>query len=354
VACAPLVGLLANPVSARDIRRVITNASNLQASDRASIILRALSALGACGIDHVLAMPDNKGIRTLLDRGIARERHLGRPLPDVEYVDMPITGTVVDTMHAARAMAKAGVEAIVVLGGDGTHRAVVGQCGDVPVAGISTGTNNAFPEMREATVTGLATGLFASGALDRAAALVPNKLLEVTVNNGERHDLALVDIVLSSDRFVGARALWHTENLRALFVSFADPQCVGMSSIAGLLEPIDRRARAGLHVSFDTSAPMTVRAPIAPGLVEPVHVAEWQRLQPDQPVTITGHPGVIALDGEREIEIDAGDVVTITLRCDAFWSIDVARCMQLAAERGLFRNGAVRGAMNGDNKGGST
>ena len=42
-------------------------------------------------------------------------------------------------------MKEKGVAAIVVLGGDGTHRAVVMACGDVPIAGISTGTNNACP-----------------------------------------------------------------------------------------------------------------------------------------------------------------------------------------------------------------
>ena len=38
------------------------------------------------------------------------------------------------------------VAAIIVLGGDGTHRVVVSECGSVPIAGVSTGTNNAFPD----------------------------------------------------------------------------------------------------------------------------------------------------------------------------------------------------------------
>ena len=59
-------------------------------------------------------------------------------------------------------MRAAGVAAIVVLGGDGTHRVVAKACGDVPICALSTGTNNAFPEMRETTVAGLATGLVAT------------------------------------------------------------------------------------------------------------------------------------------------------------------------------------------------
>jgi predicted polyphosphate/ATP-dependent NAD kinase len=338
------VGLVANPVSARDIRRVVANAGSLQSTDRANLILRALAALGACGVERVLAMPDRKGVQVLLERGLARERNTGRWLPDVEFLDLPVTGTVVDSIAAADALAAKGVAAIVVLGGDGTHRAVVSACGDVPIAGLSTGTNNAYPELREPTITGLATGLYATGAIDAGEALVGNKLLQVDINGGERREVALVDVVVSTERFIGARALWHTGNLRELFVSFADPEAIGMSAIASLLEPVGRREPTGLHVSLAGgrgTATRTVVAPIAPGLVEAVGVVGWQRLQPGAPVPVAGTAGVVALDGERELEIESGDVVTVTLRADAFRSIDVSRCMAVAAERGLFRDGTA-------------
>ena len=48
----PTIGIIANPVSARDIRRVIANASNLQITDRANIVLRVLAGLQACGVDE--------------------------------------------------------------------------------------------------------------------------------------------------------------------------------------------------------------------------------------------------------------------------------------------------------------
>src|SRR5262245_7414155 len=50
----PLVGIIANPVSARDIRRVVANASSLQITDRANFVLRVLACLRACGIRDVL------------------------------------------------------------------------------------------------------------------------------------------------------------------------------------------------------------------------------------------------------------------------------------------------------------
>jgi len=50
------IGIVANPVSARDIRRVIANATSLQVADRANILLRVLAALNACGVERTLTL----------------------------------------------------------------------------------------------------------------------------------------------------------------------------------------------------------------------------------------------------------------------------------------------------------
>ena len=63
---------------------------------------------------------------------------------------MKVTSQAEDSASAARLMRRMDVAAIVVLGGDGTHRVVVSECGNVPIAGVSTGTNNAFPDHRRA------------------------------------------------------------------------------------------------------------------------------------------------------------------------------------------------------------
>ncbi len=248
----PAIGLIANPASARDIRRIVANASNLQIADRVNIVLRLLASAGACGVKRVLMMPDRGGIRALLERSLMRERNLHHAFPEVEFLDMEPSSTVEDSHEAARRLRRSGVEAIVVLGGDGTHRAVVRECRDVPIAGISTGTNNAFPEMREPTLTGMAVGLYASGALGPGRALAFNKLLEIELNHGERRDIALVDAVVSSERCVGARALWKTENLVAAYLSFADPLAIGLSAIGGLLHPIGRHEPMGLALELGT------------------------------------------------------------------------------------------------------
>ena len=58
----------------------------------------------------------------------------------------------------------------------------------------------------------------------------------------------------------------------------------------------------------------------------------------DETVTVAHDGGGVALDGERELELRAGDRLTVTLRCDAFRSIDVPNCMRAAVARGLFQH----------------
>ncbi len=63
------------------------------------------------------------------------------------------------------------------LGGDGTHKAVAAEVGDILLPTLSTGTNNAFPELREATSAGLAGGLYASGRIPDLDRLAPQQAL---------------------------------------------------------------------------------------------------------------------------------------------------------------------------------
>jgi predicted polyphosphate/ATP-dependent NAD kinase len=347
------VGIIANPVSARDIRRIIANASNLQTSERVSIVLRILSTLAACGVDRVMMMPDKSGISSMLLRSLSRERNLNRAYPTVEFVPMDVTSTVDDTFFAARYMQEANVSAIIVLGGDGTHRAVVRELIDgvrqgkpaVPITGLSTGTNNAFPEMREPTVAAMAVGLYAQGKLSAEQALAENKVLEISIDDGLQRDIAIVDAVISSDRFIGARALWKTKSLHAVYLTFADPEVIGMAAIGGLLAPLARTEAGGLAITLDSDPEqpcLHLDVPIAPGMICDVGIADWQPMPADHEFIVPLSAGVVALDGERELPFSAGQKVSITLRENAFPTVDIAKCMRIAACEGLFRHTSPR------------
>ena len=339
------IGIIANPASARDIRRVVANAGNLQITDRANILVRLLAAAASCGVQRALVMPDRGGIRALLERHVKRG---DASLPVIEFLDMEPESTVEDTFAATRLLQRAGVGAIVVLGGDGTHRAVVRELvngsASVPIAGMSTGTNNAFPEMREPTITGIAVGLHVSGRISRDDALLPNKLIEVAIDGGHGHprsDIAIVDAVISHERSVGARALWKPEALDAAYFAFADPQVIGLSAIGGLLQPVGRRDRGGLAVHIASNgrqAALSLNAPIAPGMLRSVPIASWQRMVANEPMTADCAAGTVALDGERELPFRAGQRVQMTLREDAFFTLNVAHCMTVAVRDGLLRS----------------
>ena len=328
------IGIIANPVSARDIRRVIANATALQITDRANIVLRVLSCVKACGVDKVYMMPENGGIRHHVRRGIDRAENQGlNALPRARIPrlqDIRHRGRYISS--AARLMQEKGVAAIVVLGGDGTHRAVVSSCGDVPIAGISTGTNNAFPEHREPTITGLAVGLAVNGKIPAKTAFLPNKKIIVTING--KSEIALVDVAVVTERYIGARALWRTETFRELFVTFADPEVIGMSAIAGLLKPVTRLDKHGLHVRLapPDEARIMLDTPIAPGYMRGIGIRDFRNMPAGKKFRPSISDGSIALDGEREMSFSEGDDVTIELVNDAFRTVNVNACMHYAAE----------------------
>src|SRR3954453_19974743 len=156
-----IVGIVANPASGRDIRRLLAGASVFGNPEKAGMVFRVLAGLKAAGVELALMMPAADGLSVTLHRMFTA--HRDTPLPELHELDMRLTGKAADTTHAVEEMLERGVRALVVLGGDGTHRVVAKACGDVPLCALSTGTNNAFPEMRERTVAGIATGLGATG-----------------------------------------------------------------------------------------------------------------------------------------------------------------------------------------------
>ena len=48
------VGMIANPVSARDVRRVLSDAAGLTLGERVAMLLRVLRVLASMGVDEVL------------------------------------------------------------------------------------------------------------------------------------------------------------------------------------------------------------------------------------------------------------------------------------------------------------
>jgi len=136
--------------------------------------------------------------------------------------------------------------------------------------------------------------------------------------------------------FVGARAVWDTSTLHAMFLTRAEPASIGLSSIGSRIMPIPIDEEYGLYIRLDGEPgpnATTVRAPIAPGMISDVKILDWRKLSPGEKIEIDLQPGTIALDGEREVELLPDQKVYASLSMDGPWVVDVPKAMRLLATR---------------------
>lgn len=322
---APSIGIIANPASGKDIRRIVAHGSTFDNHEKINIVRRVLLAVSELGIEQVHYMPDLFGIVPRAADGIEIQCAL-EPLP------MPVLGNPGDSLEAAQRFADLGVGAIVTLGGDGTNRIVAKGCGDVPIMPISTGTNNVFPSMVEGTIAGVATALVATGIAPDAIVRQPK--LDVSVD-GELRDLALMDVVLSAHQWVGARALWDASHLSEVVVSRIVPAAIGICSIASLLFSESAGSSSGAHISVGESG-NSLLAPVAPGLLRSIPIESAHLLEPGERVDFKSAAGTIALDGEREIEVKPSHQVSVQLSLEGPYTIDIDRAISVSATAGRF------------------
>jgi len=324
------VGLIANPASGKDIRRLVSAASVFDNQEKRNIIRRAILGALAAGVDEFCFMPDTHQIVKSAAEGLEGRTHFGP-------VESPETASALDTTRAAQRMRESGCMAVVTLGGDGTNRAAAKGWRDVPLVAVSTGTNNVFPRMVEGTVAGAAAGLVAAGRIALSQVARQAKTLTIQVED-EPDDLALIDVALLDEEFTGAKAIWDPLRLRVVVLTRAEPAAVGLSALGGLLHPISDGTDGGLLI-VNGEGGVTVTAPVAPGLYAPVPVASHRTILPGESVVLEG-PGVLALDGERERRLKAGQRAAVSVERDGPWLIDTEKALAVAACRGLYQQGS--------------
>jgi predicted polyphosphate/ATP-dependent NAD kinase len=334
---SPLVGIIANPASGRDIRRLVAHGTVFDNNEKTAIVRRVLLGLEAVGIQRVAYMPEHDfGI---LPRALT-ELHGHHLQLAAEPLEMVVLGTSADSTQAAQLLVKLGAGCIITLGGDGTNRAVAKGCGTVPLVPISTGTNNVFPTFLEGTIAGMAGGLIASGMEDeRTTKRMPR--LEVSIND-VTVDSALVDVVVSSLPFVGARALWDMSVVREVILSRVAPGTIGLSALGGALLNAghEQGKQVGMHIMLGEGGSQ-VLVPLAPGLISWVDISAYRQLTLDDVVLCQPGVGTVALDGEREIELSATSVVEVRLCADGPYVVDVPAALEAAAHAGLLQRQQV-------------
>lgn len=324
------VGIIANPVSGKDIRRLVAHGSVFDNQEKVRIVRRMLMGLAASAVEQVVYMPDAYAI---VDRALSG----CKAALQVNPVAMVLRNNQDDSTHAGEWMEAHGVGCIIVLGGDGTCRAVAKGTREVPLLPISTGTNNVFPYMMEATVAGLAAGLIATGGVSKTTGTFRSTCLEI-VEEAAIIDLALVDVAVYKDLFVASRAIWDMTKVAEIFLTRCRPEAIGLSSIGGQLQTIAPQEPRGLHLVLG-NGPCQVTAAIGPGLLRSVGIEAQQEMLLGELFAINTVPCVLALDGEREVEVRKHRQVRVRLSEQGPYVVDVAKTMAAAQRAGLFAKG---------------
>lgn len=325
----PLVGIIANPASGKDIRRIVGNAITVDNQQKLNIVKRIVVALAGSGVEQILVMPEQFGFGKRARKDLSTRPEVQQA---VQVLDMPYDNQAEDTAQAAARMRQAGADCIIVLGGDGTVRLAAQTCGDVPLIPISSGTNNVVPEFIEGTVAGLAAAhLSAQSHESRRTFCWQHKRLVVIVN-GQEVDHALVDAAVVDTAYVGSRAVWDPALIRQVFVTRAAPTCIGISSIIGMVKFVDPHSPEGAWVKTGEGACL-VQTTILPGELVRMPIGPIETMLPgvSYPV-VAPRPVVIALDGERERVLYDQDQASIVLQPNGPWLVDVAKTLQHALQ----------------------
>jgi predicted polyphosphate/ATP-dependent NAD kinase len=171
----------------------------------------------------------------------------------------------------------------------------------------------------------------ACGLADFPAVHPTKKLL--VLKNGIPTDIALIDAVVLKDIFIGSRAIWDEKRIKQVVVTQGEPDNIGISSIAGNLQPISVADKKGMVIDIGPGKTSLI-VPIAPGLIRPIAVSNFRILELNDEVKVANGPLVIALDGEREVEVGEGEEVIIKLTFDGPRVVDVRLALRQGVARG--------------------
>ncbi len=332
-----IVGILVNPRSGSDVRRLLTSAGASTIEDKVSILRRIIHGAAEAGAEQVVLTRDPFSITR------RATENLQLPLK-LDFLDLPLRHDERDSVDAAQAMHHAGCGSVVSLGGDGTNRALALGWPDAPLIPLSTGTNNAFPLHVEPTVAGVAAGLVATGAVDLLAHSARAKVVAVEVRGGDsgtETDMALIDAIAVDDPYVGSLELFDPETMMVGVLTRADPAAIGFSGLAGTVLPCTSDEERGVVLEFmppSRSPTRLVRGALAPGWFATVGLARSEYLELDVSVEVD-RPCLLAFDGERSRRLYPGQAASLRVVRQGPRVIDVGAVVHSGARTGAFEIG---------------
>jgi len=325
------IGLVVNPAAGKDIRRLIAYGSVFGNQEKINYTLRLLRGIESVANSpvEVAYMPDPYDLLEIVKKSFSSPEIIFRCAP------IPVFGDETDTLNFTDwAVNEKKVDALVVIGGDGTNRIVAKKSALTPLFSLFGGTNNVFAENIEPTVMGMAVGLFLENDSLREKVVKKSKILKAKPRGGGKEEIALIDAVVVEKTLVGARAVWEPELIRLIVVTQSSPLKIGLSSVVGRLASISAEEERGAMVELGEGGKI-IRAPLAPGLVGEVKIRKWEFLPLGASFLLPYQRGVMALDGEREIVLREGEDWEIRLEDTGPYRVDVEKLMNLVQERSV-------------------
>ena len=320
------LGIIVNPFSGRDVRRVAARASTSDHHEKSQQVTRLVLGALTQGVDEVFLAREPFRINERAIENLAER-------DQVTILKFTLTHSAADTETMAELMWQAGCRVFIVLGGDGTSRIVARKLPDAVILPLSTDTNNVFPYRLEASVAGMAAGLLTAGQLDPEE--VCQRCKRIHIETSKDKDIALIDVVLLKNDFLGSLLPFAADDLDTILLARAEPAAIGTSPIGGYLLPTGHRDDHGVLARCSQSASQVVNVPISPGLHANVGIEEIRKIDFGDEAEFTG-PGILAFDGDRSIKLAAGESATATIFRDGPWIIDAEHVMKVASERHLL------------------
>ena len=315
------VGIIANPLSGKDIRRLVASASVVSTHAKANELVKLYSGLVSEGIKKIVVMPDLSDITK-------RSREKFNDQVETEILKTTVIDHEETTIQAAKEMERRKLGCVVIFGGDGTCRLASKFLANTPILAISTGTNNLFPKKIDGTVAGMVVGKFYNLKNKKDYCFKEQKL-DIYINKKYK-DSALVDAVISDIPYIGSKAIWNMDNVKEMFISKVIPEGIGFSSIAFHLTKKQDLINQGIYINFnDSRSPMIIKAPIAPGKIEEVLINKWKIFDSNDLIEIALKSGTIALDGERTIEFSTSEKASVKLNLNGPISLIVEKILSV-------------------------
>ena len=331
----PSLGIIVNPDSGKDIRRLVSDAFVFSNEQKLNIIERLIVSTCAFGVDSIWIMPDRYGFGEKAINNLYRREEVKRAC---KIIDMPFEMDASDTQKATEFFVSKEVDCIVVLGGDGTTRLVSKyNRSEIPIMPISSGTNNVVPEIIEGTSAGVVVAFLSSlkkGQIHNYCRR--HKYFEVEINDVET-DIALVDVAFIEEDFIGSKAVWNPEKIMMLYVTRAYPGSLGLSSIIGVRKIVDPWSELAEKAEIGSKNGEKAFSMILPGLVSEFSIKKLTKVFPNQTEYISREKKYsISLDGERQIIVGVSDTVKITLRLDGPWFVNTQKVLEQCVKDRFF------------------